>query len=260
MSLIQPKKHLGQHFLKDNNIAKKIVESINLNNNKNVLEIGPGTGVLTSFLETIPGINLKLVEIDRESVEHLTTHFPALANNIIYKDILSLDLTGLFNENFNVIGNFPYNISSPIFFKILEARDKINQVICMVQREVAQRICANPGNKTYGILSVLLQAFFKTDYLFTVSENVFYPPPKVKSAEMRLERIKNKELGCDYELFFRIVKASFNQRRKIIRNSLKSILLNLKIEDDIVLKRPEELSVTQFVYLTNLISESNSVN
>lgn len=259
MSVIQPKKSLGQHFLRDDNIARKIVEHIKQGKSRRILEIGPGTGVLTQFLCKIPDIDLKVVEIDRHSVEYLRKNFNDLKGKIIHEDFLDMDPGKIFEADFSIIGNFPYNISSQIFFKILDAKEKIDQVVCMVQREVAQRISAASGNKTYGILSVLLQAFFQVEYLFTVNETVFTPPPKVKSAVIKLCRKEKYKLQCDHDLFFKIVKLSFNQRRKILKNSLKSILLNLETKEDIFFKRPEQLSVDQFIELTEIVSKANLI-
>ena len=255
MGYVRAKKNLGQHFLKDLNIARKIVGGLKAENISKVLEIGPGMGVLTQFLLEESKFETHVVEIDTESVAYLKENYPGLSDRIIGEDFLKYDLSELFSEHFAVIGNFPYNISSQIFFKILEHRDQIPEVVGMIQKEVAERMCANPGNKTYGILSVLMQAFYNIDYLFTVSEKVFDPPPKVKSAVIRMERNTTSNLECDESLFFRVVKAGFNQRRKTLRNSLKSVLGDRKLEDDLMSKRPEQLSVEQFVYLTNKIEE-----
>jgi len=249
---VRAKKHLGQHFLKDDNIARKIVAS--LQENKNVLEIGPGTGILTKHLLQIQRINFKVIEVDKESVEYLTQQFPALKGKIIYADFLKYDLLNLFQGNYSVIGNFPYNISTQILFKVLEYRDQVNEVVGMFQKEVAVRIASAPCNKDYGILSVFLQAFYNIEYLFTVSESVFVPPPKVKSAVIRLIRNNTKTLDCDEKLFFAVVKTAFNQRRKMLRNALSSFKFR---EDDVVkillTKRAEQLNVQEFVLLTNKI-------
>ena len=252
MTYVTPKKSLGQHFLKDQNIARKIVLSLQPENIATVLEIGPGMGVLTRFLLENETYTTHVVEIDRESVEYLTVTYPELKDRIIPNDFLHLKLPDLFPSPFAIIGNFPYNIGSQIFFKVLENRDLIPQVVCMIQKEVAERIAAPPGSKTYGILSVLLQAFYHIEYLFTVHEHVFAPPPKVKSAVIRLKRNTTIDLGCDEKLFFAVVKTAFNQRRKTIHNSLKS-LVKEHPENEIFSKRPEQLSVAEFVYLTNLI-------
>jgi len=246
---VRAKKHLGQHFLKDDNIAKKIVAS--LQENKNVLEIGPGTGILTNHLLQIQHINLKVIEIDKESVEYLLSQFPVLKEKIISADFLSYDLKGLFDGSYSIIGNFPYNISTQILFRVLENRNQINEVVGMFQKEVAVRIASGPGNKDYGILSVLLQAYYQINYLFTVNETVFIPPPKVKSAVIRLLRNDVKKLDCDEKLFFSIVKTAFNQRRKMLRNALSSF--KFKEESTIntlMTKRAERLNVQEFVYLT----------
>lgn len=257
MDNVRAKKHLGQHFLKDTNIAAKIADSLIIGEKTNVLEIGPGMGVLTQFLLKNPQINLKVVELDNESVNYLQKNFNLLGNNIISADFLKLDLINLFNSEFIIIGNFPYNISSQILFKMLENRAIVPQLAGMFQKEVAERVAAPPGSKTYGILSVLLQAFYSIDYLFTVNENVFSPPPKVKSGVIRLIRKNIIELGCNEALFFKVVKTGFNQRRKTLSNSLKSMLAGQKMSHDIFSKRPEQLSVDQFVELTNIIESIN---
>lgn len=256
MSVVRPKKSLGQHFLKDQNIAQKIVDAITSVDQKTVLEIGPGTGVLTSLLVKKDDIDFYAIEVDSEAYEYLQATFPSLSDKLIFKNFLKFDLSEKFNDPLTIIGNFPYNISSQIFFKVLENRNLVIDVVCMIQKEVADRIKANHGNKTYGILSVLLQAFYDVNYLFTVGPKVFDPPPKVNSAVIHLKRNKRKELGCNEQLFFKIVKLGFNQRRKTLRNSLKSILLNLPTDDEIFNKRPEQLSVDEFVYLTNLIDKN----
>ena len=209
MSYVRAKKNLGQHFLKDKNIAQKIVESLGHESTNNVLEIGPGTGVLTQFLLKNPNINLKVVEIDHESVEYLAEFYPQLSQHIVEADFLKTDLQAFYKEPFSIIGNFPYNISSQIFFKILANKSSIPVVVGMVQKEVAERICADYGSKTYGILSVLLQAYYDLEYLFTVNENVFIPPPKVKSAVIRLTRKEQTTIDCDEGLFVKVVENSF---------------------------------------------------
>lgn len=251
-SFVRAKKHLGQHFLKDQNIAGKIVGSLPVGNCKSVLEIGPGTGVLTSLLEKIVD-NLWLIEIDVESVEFLKIKYPALESRIIFGDFLKLKLPDDFPSEYCIIGNFPYNISSQIFFKVLENRDKIPCVVCMIQKEVAQRIASPPGSKVYGILSVLLQTFYNIEYLFSVSEHVFDPPPRVKSAVIRLSRNQREKLDCSEELFFKVVKTAFNQRRKTLRNSLKSFEINMKADNPLFSRRPEQLSVDEFIELTKVI-------
>lgn len=255
MQAVRPKKALGQHFLTDQGIAQAIVAA--LQSRGPVLEVGPGTGVLTQYLLREPQIRLKVVEIDSESVRHLLEHFPKLAPVLYEADFLKMDLSKLFPESFALIGNFPYNISSQIFFKVLEARTQIPEVVCMIQKEVAERLAAPPGSKTYGILSVLLQAWYDIEYLFTVGEGSFVPPPKVKSAVIRLTRNSRQTLDCDEDLFKRVVKATFNQRRKTIRNSLKPIIAALPEMPDFIPyldARPEQLSVGEFVELTQALS------
>ena len=247
--MIRPKKKLGQHFLKDQNIARKIVDSLGATV-PNVLEVGPGTGVLTRYLLQRPGFILHVVEIDTESVEYLNNHFPELHDRIYSRDFLKWDAAEL-PELFSIIGNLPYNISSQIFFRILTWRNRVPEVVCMLQKEVAERLSAPHGSKTYGILSVLLGAFYDIEYLFTVSEQVFIPPPKVKSAVIRLRRNPVDKLPCNEVLFFRIVKAAFNKRRKMLRNSLGE--LELEIPEQFADKRPEQLSVADFIRLTKMV-------
>lgn len=251
---VTPKKRLGQHFLKDENIASKIVNALEVEKSEKILEIGPGMGVLTKYLEPKYD-HLYLSEIDQESVVYLKKHFPKLENRIIEGDFLKTDILSITNANqLSVIGNFPYNISSQIFFRVLDLRNNVNEVVGMIQKEVAERIASPPGNKTYGILSVLLQAYFKIDYLFTVNENVFNPPPKVKSAVIRLKRNKCKKLNCDEKLFFRIVKQGFNNRRKTLRNALKALNLPLnEVDSELLSKRAEQLGVEDFEKLTNQV-------
>ncbi|MGD0342545.1 MAG: 16S rRNA (adenine(1518)-N(6)/adenine(1519)-N(6))-dimethyltransferase RsmA [Bacteroidales bacterium] len=255
MSRVQPKKNLGQHFLKDKTVAERIAGSLTGKGYSTVLEIGPGTGILTEFLHKRNFRDFRVIEIDNESVHFLKEKFTQEIE-IIRGDFLEMDIDSCFNEKFAVIGNFPYNISSQILFKVLRNKDKVAEVCGMFQKEVAERICALPGSKTYGILSVLLQAFYSAEYLFTVQETVFAPPPKVKSGVIRLTRNNVTDLGCDEALFTRVVKACFNQRRKTLRNSVRSAF-TLKREDytDFGL-RPEQLSVESFVRLTNWISEN----
>ena len=251
---VKAKKHLGQHFLRDENIAKKIADTLTLNGYKNVLEIGPGMGVLTKYLLE-KDITTYVIEIDTESVEYLQVNYLNLAPRIIEKDFLKYDLNEVFKgEPLAIIGNFPYNISSQIVFKTLEMRDQIPEFSGMFQKEVAQRICEKEGSKTYGILSVLTQAFYDAEYLFTVPPGVFNPPPKVDSGVLRLIRKENYNLPCDETLFFRVVKQAFQQRRKTLRNSLKTFNLsdNLKA-NSIFGKRPEQLTVAQFIELTQWI-------
>ncbi len=251
--MVRPKKKYGQHFLGDENIARKIVTAIDSGFEGNVLEIGPGTGVLTKYLKEKFSL-LYAFEIDEEAFLYLEEAFPQLEGKIRNEDFLTADLSDFSKEELVIVGNFPYNISSQIFFRILEHREKISQVVGMIQKEVAERISAGPGSKTYGILSVLLQAYYSIEYLFTVNPSVFIPPPKVKSAVIRLKRKDKRELDCDEILFFKLVKLSFNQRRKTLRNSLKSILLNLDTQEKLFSQRPEQLSVEDFVKLTNLVS------
>jgi 16S rRNA (adenine1518-N6/adenine1519-N6)-dimethyltransferase len=255
MEKVKAKKHLGQHFLNDENIAQKIADSLTLEGYQNVLEIGPGMGVLTKYLLEKP-ITTFVIEIDTESVTYLQNHYPKLVGKIISKDFLKYNLTEVLGtEPFAIIGNFPYNISTQIVFKTLEFRNQIPEFSGMFQKEVAERICEKKGTKAYGILSVLTQAFYEAEYLFTVSEHVFTPPPKVKSGVLRLKRKENFQLPCDEKLFFTVVKTAFNQRRKTLRNSLKTYQLsdNLK-EDSIFDLRPEQLSVEQFIELTQKIA------
>jgi len=255
MGRVQPKKNLGQHFLTDTTIARRISDSITGNGYNTVLEIGPGMGMLTGYLIERGFPDFRVIEIDNESVHYLHLHFPDL-KNIMRGDFLSLDIDDFFPEKMGIIGNFPYNISTQILFKALKHRDKIVEIAGMLQKEVAERICAGPGSRTYGILSVLLQAFYKTEYLFTVPEHVFSPPPKVKSGVIRLIRNDVKNLDCDEALFFRVVKACFNQRRKMLRNSVRAAF-ELKRDDYHEFNlRPEQLSVDQFVFLTRWIDEN----
>lgn len=252
---VRPKKALGQHFLTDQGVADAIVAS--LRSRGPVLEVGPGTGVLTRRLLADPQLQLKVVELDGESVRYLLEHYPKLAPALYEADFLKLDLQKVFPERFALIGNFPYNISSQIFFKVLDYRDRIPEVVCMVQKEVAERLAAGPGSKTYGILSVLLQAWYDIEYLFTVGEGSFVPPPKVKSAVIRLVRNGRDTLGCDGDLFRKVVKTTFNQRRKTIRNSLKPVLASLpKLPAYVPYldARPEQLSVEEFAELTKTLS------
>ncbi len=250
--MVKPKKYLGQHFLKDKNIAEKIVDALHAQNIDDVIEIGAGTGILTELLLK-KKYRLHIIEIDTESVEYLKLHFPESGKNLLNKDFLKFDLNGYFKNNIAVIGNFPYNISSQIVFKIIENKHLVKETVGMFQKEVAERITASPGSKKYGILSVLTQAYYDTEYLFTVSEHVFYPPPKVKSGVIRLIRIEGKNLDCDELLFKKVVKTGFNQRRKTLRNSLKSLTQNINTENELFNKRPEQLSVDAFVELTKLI-------
>ena len=254
MDKVKPKKHLGQHFLNDENTARKIADTLSLDGYEHVLEIGPGMGVLTKYLLE-KDIHTSVIEIDSESVEYLHSNYPKLHGHIISGDFLKYNINLLFDGHpFAVIGNFPYNISSQIVFRALEFRDRIPEFSGMFQKEVAERICEKQGSKTYGILSVLVQAFYDADYLFTVSEQVFTPPPKVKSGVLRLRRKENYSLPCNEKLLFTVVKTAFGQRRKTLRNSLKTLnLSDILREDAIFAMRPEQLSVAQFVELTQRI-------
>ena len=260
MKAVKPKKNLGQHFLTDLNIAKRIADTVDACPDIPVLEIGPGMGVLTQYLIQKPRL-VKAIEIDSESVAYLNEAFPALRENIIGDDFLRMDLRELFGGNqFVLTGNYPYDISSQIFFKMLDYRDLIPCCTGMIQREVAQRIASAPGTKAYGILSVMIQAWYDVEYLFTVDENVFNPPPKVKSAVIRMTRNDNRTLGCDEQLFKRVVKTVFNQRRKMLRVSLRQIIDAANVPADFfeherMTKRPEQLALQQFVELTNYVAE-----
>jgi 16S rRNA (adenine1518-N6/adenine1519-N6)-dimethyltransferase len=258
MATVRAKKNLGQHFLNDKIIAQRIVDSLQAPNVSKVLEIGPGMGVLTGFLLKKSAFETHCVEIDRESVDYLNVHFPELKERIISADFLRMRLDQLFDEPFAIIGNFPYNISSQIFFKVLEHRDQIPEVVGMLQKEVAERLATGPGSKTYGILSVLLQAYYNIEYLFTVNEDVFSPPPKVKSGVIRLTRNQTEHLNCDEKLFKSVVKMAFNQRRKTMRNSLGSMIHNDELKANPIFdKRPEQMGVTEFEMITRLIGEQD---
>lgn len=259
MKQVRPKKNLGQHFLTDLAIAKRIADTVDACPELPVLEVGPGMGVLTQYLVEKPR-EVRVVEIDRESVDYLNEHFPKLRDNIIGEDFLRMDLERLFDgKQFVLTGNYPYDISSQIFFKMLDNKDLIPCCTGMIQREVALRMASAPGCKDYGILSVLIQAWYDVEYLFTVDENVFNPPPKVKSAVIRMTRNSVDNLGCDWQLFRRVVKAVFNQRRKMLRVSLRQLLNADKVtpgffEHELMTLRPEQLSVERFVELTNLVA------
>jgi len=254
---VRPKKSLGQHFLKDLSVAERIAGILSPFPDKPVLEVGPGTGVLTQFLLK-NNYDLKVVELDNESIKHLNKHYPDLKNRIIEADFLKLDLNNLFSGSFCVIGNYPYNISSQIFFKVLDYKDIIPCCAGMLQKEMAERITSRPGKKSYGIISVLLQAWYDVEYLFTVEPEVFDPPPKVRSAVIRVTRNARTSLGCDEALFKTVVKTAFNQRRKTLRNSLKSLLGN----DNAISKlpvfdqRPEQLTVEGFVELVKIVTKN----
>lgn len=247
---VKPKKYLGQHFLTDEKISEQISDAISKSKKINLLEIGPGTGALTKFL-LHENIDLISFEVDEESITYLKNAYPTLI--VHNEDVLKTDWTKIFKGNYSVTGNFPYNISSQILFKIYENRTIIDEMVGMFQKEVAERVCSGPGTKKYGILSVLIQAFYDVEYLFTVNEEVFNPPPKVKSGVIKITRNNIIELDCDEKLFFRVVKAIFNQRRKMARNSLKSLLGDKKIDHILLTKRPEELSIENFIEITKMI-------
>ena len=253
---VRAKKHFGQHFLKDEQIAQKIADSLTEAGYKNVLEIGPGMGILTKYLLK-KKLTTHVVEIDRESVEYLQAHFLNLTGRIISKDFLKMNLSDYFNDKqFAIIGNFPYNISSQIVFKTLENRHLIPELTGMFQKEVARRIAEKEGNKVYGIISVITQAFYNVEYLFTVPPTVFDPPPKIDSGVIRLIRKENYDLPVDEKLFYRVVKTAFNQRRKTLRNSLKAMNLSDNLREDVIFaKRPEQLSVQEFISLTSKIEK-----
>jgi len=248
---VRAKKHLGQHFLKDENIAAKIAESLS-SSTKQVLEVGPGTGVLTKYLLKRNFEKFVAVEIDRESAAFLRINYPQLGDGLVETDLLRMDFASLFDGQFSVIGNFPYNISSQILFRVLENHDQVNEAVGMFQKEVAVRIAAPPGKKDYGILSVLLQAWYDIEYLFTVDPSVFSPPPKVQSAVIRLQRNQTKDLGCSEKFLLQVVKTAFNQRRKTLHNALKPLG---DYNGEFASKRAEQLSVAQFVSLTNAMEE-----
>ena len=251
MNEVKAKKFLGQHFLTDESVARRIVESLSPDTTQ-LLEIGPGMGVLTKYLLERAQTDFRAVELDRESVAWLHSHYPSL--QVIEGDFLKMDLDSLFTPPFSIICNFPYNISSQILFRVYECRNSVSEVVGMFQKEVAERVAAKPGSKTYGILSVLLGAFYHIEYLFTVSESVFNPPPKVKSAVIRLLRNRVDSLPCDEDLFARVVKAGFNQRRKTLRNALRSASLPIEqTPESLLSKRAEQLSVEDFITLTQNI-------
>ena len=257
MRNVKPKKYLGQHFLNDENIARKIVDSLSLSGYSNVMEIGPGTGVLTKYLLDLK-LDLKLVEIDSESVIFLKTKLGIDPSIILESDFLKLKLDDVFINKFAIIGNFPYNISTQIIFKALEYKNLVPELIGMFQKEVAERICEKKGSKKYGILSVLTQAYYETDYLFSVPPSVFTPPPKVTSAVIRLIRKEQLDINYNERLFFKVVKLSFQQRRKTLRNSLKTFNLSDSLREDTIFDlRPEQLSVEEFISLTDLIDKNN---
>ncbi len=253
---VTPRKSLGQHYLKDRNIARKIVGSLTLKGYDCILEIGPGKGVLSDLLLTVPGLDVRFVEIDAASVSYLNVNYPEMKNRIVHADILKARMDEIFPGTFAIIGNFPYNISSQLFFRIMEYRHQVTEVVCMVQKEVAGRIASPPGSKEYGILSVLLQAYYRIEYLFNVPPQVFNPPPKVQSAVIRLTRNERGELPCNDDRFIQVVKTAFNQRRKVLQNSLRSLISPDYLHDVIFRKRPEQLDVDDFVRLTLLSQES----
>jgi 16S rRNA (adenine1518-N6/adenine1519-N6)-dimethyltransferase len=248
---VTPKKSLGQHFLRDDNIARKIAGSV-VQPIERILEVGPGTGVLTRFLLELPAKEFRFIDTDGRMIGLLKQRYPLLADKFLHADFLNLHPGEIFGGTYTLVGNLPYNISSQIFFRIMEDRSRVDQVVCMIQKEVAERISSPPGSRQYGILSVLLQSFYRIEFLFTVSEHVFFPPPRVKSAVIRLRRHEVHELGCDEALFFKVVKTAFNQRRKTLRNSLRSFYIDYERGlKDLEQKRPEQLGVTDFIRLTN---------
>ncbi|MBA2610711.1 MAG: 16S rRNA (adenine(1518)-N(6)/adenine(1519)-N(6))-dimethyltransferase RsmA [Bacteroidetes bacterium] len=256
---VRAKKHLGQHFLNDENIARNTVNALlEKDRTSFIVEVGPGTGVLTQFLINDVD-NFLAMDVDAESVEYLKTKYPEKKEKIVLADFLETDLQRLAGQKFNVVGNFPYNISSQIMFKVLENKNSVDYVVGMFQKEVAMRLAEKPGSKVYGILSVLLQAFYDIEYLFTVHENVFSPPPKVKSAVIRLTRNSVQKLDCDEDLFKKVVKTTFNQRRKTIRNSVRTLFNNNELRHPLLDKRPEQLSVEQFVALTKFVQEQSEL-
>lgn len=251
---VRPKKHLGQHFLTDLNIAQNIAGALTGVDYQDVLEVGPGMGVLTQYLLQTKH-TIHAIEVDNESVDYLNTNFPKLEPNLIFGDFLKCNLAKDFPSPLAIIGNFPYNISSQILFKTIENRKQIPEFVGMFQKEVAERICEPPGSKAYGILSVLTQSFYDTEYLFNVNRFVFDPPPKVASAVLRLRRKVTIDLNCDERLYFRVVKTAFQQRRKTLRNSLKTFSLSTNLKEDTIFgQRPEQLGVSDFVRITNLIA------
>jgi 16S rRNA (adenine1518-N6/adenine1519-N6)-dimethyltransferase len=261
VNTVRPKKHLGQHFLAAPNIARDIVEALRVPDNvRDVLEIGPGMGVLTQFLLENPAFETSVIEIDQESVDYLNQHYPALHGRVLFADLLRQDLEKLFpGKPLSIIGNFPYNISTQIFFKVLDHRQQVREVVGMLQKEVAERLAEGPGSKAYGILSVLLQAYYNIEYLFTVPPHVFVPPPKVQSGVIRLTRNATEKLDCDEVLFFRVVKQAFSTRRKTLRNALKPFGMPAEVTTDPVFeKRAEQLGVAEFVALTNLVAQQNN--
>ena len=256
---VKPKKSLGQHFLTDNHIARKIVDSLTFSNYNQVLEIGPGMGVLSVYLLDLPGRDIRFVEIDRVYIAYLNEHLPAIRDKLYDGDVMRINLNEFFEGPFAVIGNFPYNISSQLFFKILENKTRVPEVVCMLQKEVARRLASPPGSREYGILSVLLQAYYEIEYLFTVPPHVFNPPPKVQSAVIRLRRNERQALPCNEDLFKKVIKTAFNQRRKVLRNSLRSMYHPEAMIEEIFRKRPEQLGVEDFVWLTLLAEKQGQI-
>ena len=256
---VKAKKHLGQHFLKDPSICQRIAGDLKMAKSQNVLEVGPGTGALSKWLIADKRIQeLYLMDVDEESITYLKMLYPERSSNILFEDFISFDLNKFLpGESFNVVGNFPYNISSQILFRCLEFKDRIPEIVGMFQREVAQRIAKGPGSKQYGILSVFMQAYYDIEYLFTVDEDVFDPPPKVKSGVIRCTRNQRTSLPCDEKLFKRVVKTAFNQRRKTLRNSLKPLLIGLELPEKYSGERPEQCSVEDFILLTEMIGRQN---
>jgi len=258
MNKVRAKKNLGQHFLKDKKIAEEIVNSLTCQKPVHVLEIGPGMGILSEFLIK-KDYETSFVEIDDESVEYLQQNFPEMEGRILHQDFLKMDLQSIPAENIALIGNFPYNISSQILFKTYENRNKVKELVGMFQLEVAKRVISKPGNKVYGILSVLIQAFYHTSEVLTLEPEDFNPPPKVKSMVIRLERNDVTQLNCDEKLFHRVIKSTFNQRRKTIRNSLKSVMNIIDFESEYLGQRPEQLSVEEFINLTNQVQKHMAI-
>ena len=255
--MVRPKKRLGQHFLTDHNIAQKIVNSLEANSYSTVVEVGPGKGILTGYLLQNMNLNLIPVEIDDEASDYLLDNWPGLADKLIRGDFLAFDLES-FDEKYGIIGNFPYNISSRIFFRILENRDRVEEVVCMVQKEVADRIISHSGNKTYGILSVLLQTWYDVSCLFTVNPGSFFPAPKVRSSVIRLVRNRRTAIDCGDDFYKKLVKTSFNQRRKMLRNSISDLIYGIDIDGSVLTMRPEQLGVDDFIKLADQIFSQKS--
>lgn len=255
MKKVRAKKQFGQHFLNDEAIASEIVEALKAENIEHVIELGPGMGVLTKYILK-KSYNSSFVEIDKESIEYLLKNYPEIEGRLINIDFLKLDLNKMFKGNLAFIGNFPYNISTQILFKMLDHKDRVLELVGMFQKEVAERVIANPGSKVYGITSVFVQAYYDTEYCLSIGPEKFSPPPKVHSSVIRLRRNNVTKLACDETLFFRLVKQTFNQRRKMIRNTLKSLGLKEGFESEFLTKRPEQLSVANFIDLTNQVEKA----